>query len=248
MNANFNGRCAVCHQGFPAGTRISYTPPHDGQRSRTVHLECVGRERPPLNDYQRSQIFEQSSPLPPRSRPEDVRAADARERAHYQARREEVEQTGRVPGRDPKRPCRACDDAGYQCEVCGNPGLENAPSNQSEKGTAPGDGRKVERMPETNASRQSTEPTTVGFPRRPARARHIGTPGNRFAEQAPLRTVGHPDIPRYNGQIQPHAWIEGCPQCALEHIGPDHTGSQFCKSGSLASGGLRAHCSCSFCF
>src|SRR5262245_45742749 len=40
-----------------------------------------------------------------------------------------------------------------------------------------------------------------------------------------------------------------CPICAEPTtFKPDHMGSPFCKSGSLASGGTRAHCSCDLCF
>jgi hypothetical protein len=320
IEARYNGRCAVCHTGIAAGEWISYTPPHDGERSRSVHLACARREAiehpRPLNDYQRSQVFEQSSPLPPRHVcPEDVRAADARERrnstfepfedrnplpqrlvedeaywgrpqdradrrtaeadnagaemetlrldgerrwrereqrrieeARYQARREDVERVGRVPGRDPKCPCHACDDAGYQCDVCGNPGLENAPSNQMGS-TAPSMGREKEQKPEAGASRQSSESLGVGFPRRPARARHIGEPRTRPNLKA-NSPEGRPDLPRnLAGRIQDFAWLDPsvCSACS-DLAGPSHTGSSLCRSGSLASGGLRAHCSCASCW
>lgn len=44
---------------------------------------------------------------------------------------------------------------------------------------------------------------------------------------------------------------EGCqePECSYSsNYGPTHEGSRMCKSGSIASGGTRAHCSCDFCF
>lgn len=31
-------------------------------------------------------------------------------------------------------------------------------------------------------------------------------------------------------------------------FGPSHDGSKFCESGSIASGGSKAHCSCDWCF
>ena len=43
----------------------------------------------------------------------------------------------------------------------------------------------------------------------------------------------------------------GCPECeryATFCMAPSHCGSTFCQSGSLASGGTRAHCSCDSCF
>jgi hypothetical protein len=42
-----------------------------------------------------------------------------------------------------------------------------------------------------------------------------------------------------------------CEQCMdnkLYGMGPSHDGSKRCESGSIASGGTRAHCSCSTCF
>jgi hypothetical protein len=39
----------------------------------------------------------------------------------------------------------------------------------------------------------------------------------------------------------------GCEQC-LDLAGPTHGGSSFCQSGSIASGGHRAHCTCDWCF
>ena len=40
---------------------------------------------------------------------------------------------------------------------------------------------------------------------------------------------------------------DNCPTCRLGH-GPDHDGSKSCKSGSIASGGTKEHCSCDTCF
>lgn len=44
-----------------------------------------------------------------------------------------------------------------------------------------------------------------------------------------------------------------CPECAAQHatgdtFAPSHDGSRHCRSGSLASGGKRSHCSCDACF
>jgi len=46
---------------------------------------------------------------------------------------------------------------------------------------------------------------------------------------------------------------EGCPTCEeirtkYKGFGPRHDGSPHCESGSIASGGQNAHCSCDFCF
>ena len=38
-----------------------------------------------------------------------------------------------------------------------------------------------------------------------------------------------------------------CDGCRRE-AGPSHDGSKNCKSGSIASGGTKAHCSCDTCF
>lgn len=40
---------------------------------------------------------------------------------------------------------------------------------------------------------------------------------------------------------------ENCPGCR-EKDGPSHDGSRRCESGSIASGGTRAHCTCDACF
>jgi hypothetical protein len=45
--------------------------------------------------------------------------------------------------------------------------------------------------------------------------------------------------------------VAGCRQCAVQSVfpgGPDHDGSPRCWCGSIASGGQKAHCSCSICF
>lgn len=47
-------------------------------------------------------------------------------------------------------------------------------------------------------------------------------------------------------------WEQSCPTC-LEiwqagGFGPSHLGSSHCLSGSLASGGKNAHCTCDTCF
>lgn len=48
-------------------------------------------------------------------------------------------------------------------------------------------------------------------------------------------------------------YVKGCPTCEAEHRAgndffPSHFGSGHCRSGSLASGGHRSHCSCGTCF
>jgi hypothetical protein len=39
-----------------------------------------------------------------------------------------------------------------------------------------------------------------------------------------------------------------CRGCRVLGMNPSHDGSRRCKSGSLASGGSRAHCTCDTCF
>lgn len=39
-----------------------------------------------------------------------------------------------------------------------------------------------------------------------------------------------------------------CSQCERGGFGPTHDGSRFCKSGSIRSGGNKAHCTCDVCF
>jgi hypothetical protein len=40
----------------------------------------------------------------------------------------------------------------------------------------------------------------------------------------------------------------GCKGCNVVGMSPGHDGSRYCKSGSIASGGTRAHCTCDTCF
>jgi hypothetical protein len=46
--------------------------------------------------------------------------------------------------------------------------------------------------------------------------------------------------------LPPACKVEGCTYSS--NYGPGHEGSRMCKSGSIASGGTRAHCSCDFCY
>ena len=46
--------------------------------------------------------------------------------------------------------------------------------------------------------------------------------------------------------LPPTCKEDGCTYSAQG--GPSHNGSRMCKSGSIASGGTRAHCACDFCF
>lgn len=45
---------------------------------------------------------------------------------------------------------------------------------------------------------------------------------------------------------------DGCKQCENNKKGsgitPTHNGSRYCQSGSIASGGKNAHCTCDLCF
>jgi len=46
--------------------------------------------------------------------------------------------------------------------------------------------------------------------------------------------------------LPPACKVEGCTYSSK--YGPGHNGSRGCKSGSIASGGTRAHCSCDYCY
>jgi hypothetical protein len=39
-----------------------------------------------------------------------------------------------------------------------------------------------------------------------------------------------------------------CAECRQEGMKPSHRGSSHCESGSIASGGIKAHCTCDVCF
>ena len=46
--------------------------------------------------------------------------------------------------------------------------------------------------------------------------------------------------------LPPTCTVEGCTYSSK--YGPGHEGSRMCKSGSIASGGTRSHCSCDYCY
>ena len=46
--------------------------------------------------------------------------------------------------------------------------------------------------------------------------------------------------------LPPTCTVPGC-TWSSKH-GPSHDGSRMCKSGSIASGGTRAHCACDYCY
>lgn len=52
-----------------------------------------------------------------------------------------------------------------------------------------------------------------------------------------------------NAKARANDRVEGCPDCAPGSGNPAwHNGSRVCKSGSIASGGTRAHCTCDYCY
>ncbi len=56
---------------------------------------------------------------------------------------------------------------------------------------------------------------------------------------------------QHNGDGNLHGGGNDCPVCTriqVEGFGPSHNGSRRCASGSLASGGKYAHCTCDTCF
>ncbi len=62
-------------------------------------------------------------------------------------------------------------------------------------------------------------------------------PSDRFIEE--LLADRFPDV--------------NCPMCTeiqqkYNGLGPSHDGSRLCESGSIKSGGSRAHCTCDWCF
>lgn len=48
--------------------------------------------------------------------------------------------------------------------------------------------------------------------------------------------------------IDPKLVCLTCERHAREGVGPSHEGSARCQSGSIASGGTKAHCTCDVCF
>jgi hypothetical protein len=49
------------------------------------------------------------------------------------------------------------------------------------------------------------------------------------------------------GRVEQFCGIDGCTVTRVPGL-PRHEGSRMCKSGSIASGGTRAHCSCDSCY
>ena len=56
------------------------------------------------------------------------------------------------------------------------------------------------------------------------------------------------DIREIHKQLRREIEKAGCTQCQQTGMQPSHFGSERCESGSLASGGETAHCSCDTCF
>ncbi len=59
--------------------------------------------------------------------------------------------------------------------------------------------------------------------------------------------------PMAEGELCPDCFlvrevVDDCKGCNVVGIHPSHNGSKSCKSGSIASGGFRAHCTCDTCF
>jgi hypothetical protein len=52
----------------------------------------------------------------------------------------------------------------------------------------------------------------------------------------------------YRVDRTPYGADPKCQRCKLNGPGPTHNGSAGCRSGSIASGGTRAHCSCDTCY
>lgn len=65
----------------------------------------------------------------------------------------------------------------------------------------------------------------------------------RSAEEA-LATAARYRAAPLRPQVQAH----DCPRCTDPADPTSHRGSPNCRSGSLASGGYRAHCTCDTCF
>lgn len=57
---------------------------------------------------------------------------------------------------------------------------------------------------------------------------------------------------RVEKALEPFEFVTFCSTCLQIEIeggfGPSHEGSKHCESGSIASGGDRAHCTCDVCF
>ncbi len=80
-----------------------------------------------------------------------------------------------------------------------------------------------------------------GEPKRTTIQGFFGGLVEEIKEQASPRVMVAP-VPR-----EP---LDTCPpECSKKGwSGPSHNGSRMCKSGSIASGGTRAHCSCDYCY
>ena len=66
----------------------------------------------------------------------------------------------------------------------------------------------------------------------------------------PVKVHGRMQIPGDHRRVAT-AEKTGCEEAGCDYPikqGPSHNGSKGCKSGSIASGGTRSHCSCDYCF
>ena len=55
-------------------------------------------------------------------------------------------------------------------------------------------------------------------------------------------------IPKPITELKPKSVCKECQRWKDFGFGPRHDGSSSCKCGSIASGGTKAHCTCSACF
>ena len=60
-----------------------------------------------------------------------------------------------------------------------------------------------------------------------------------------IRQTDTMPAPGFYGRCRDHG---GCRTCSKPGMVPSHDGSRFCESGSIASGGKHAHCTCDTCF
>lgn len=65
----------------------------------------------------------------------------------------------------------------------------------------------------------------------------------------PCLSAAWGEIRDRRGTLGPDGIFVKCPTCELPgSMKPSHDGSRNCKSGSIASGGTKPHCTCDVCF
>jgi len=223
ITAKFAGRCWDCRQPFPEGERISYLPAEGGRKSRSSHLACV-----------------ENGPQPPQPAPPPERFTPGESRAIYTCNNRRCPEVGReweapAPAANVRFTGRRA-----TCRRCGDIATWVRPA-----------AAEPEPMQTTAARREESPPAVQQRPADPTRS--LVGDGFPVSRQQRAGHVRPPVVQRQTSEPRPtlppaYSDNPDCVVCQRGGPGPSHNGSPRCRSGSPASGGRHAHCSCDTCY